>query len=146
MLRVQADAGIVNIYVVRLRPEEGGATARQHQTSDLMSWIAATADGMPSLIAGDFAASTEELVRQLPGFQPARKNPSARVRESSPATAASGHGLDVLYQVRQFADISQQVLRLGPADAKALSKRLGVMATVRFAAPTKNVAGDPAAP
>lgn len=134
MLRIQLEAGIVNIYVVRLRPEEGGATARQHQTSDLMSWIAATADGIPSLIAGDFAASTEELVRQLPGFQPARKNPTARQRESAPSTSA-GHGLDVLYQVRQFADISQQAIQLGLSNPRGPSKRLGVMATVRFAAP-----------
>lgn len=140
MVRLRLEAGIVNVYVVRLRPEEGGAAARQHQTSDLMSWIAATADGMPSLITGDFAAPTEELVRQLPGFQPARKNPSARQRESSSPVAA-GHGLDVLYQVRQFADISQQALRLGTAEANG-GRRLGMMATVRFAGPLPSPGTD----
>ncbi|MGV8960341.1 MAG: endonuclease/exonuclease/phosphatase family protein [Stenotrophomonas sp.] len=148
MLRLQLDQGPVNVYVVRLRPEENSVSARRHQTHDLLAWIAATADGLPSLIAGDFAASTDELVRQLPGFQPARRNPTGKHAESAapPATTAAGHGLDVLYQVRQFADIARQPLQLPGADPKTPPLRLGVMATVQLTAAAVSEPPDSPAP
>ena len=66
MMRLKLGEALVNIYVARLRPDPDETTARQHQTSDLMTWIGATAEGMPSLIAGDFSATTVELVRSTP--------------------------------------------------------------------------------
>ncbi len=134
MLRLQLDEGPVNVYVVRLRPEENSVIARRHQTHDLLAWIAATADGLPCLIVGDFAAPTDELVRQLPGFQPARRNPSARHAEPAAAPSATGHGMDVLYQVRQFADIARQPLHLQATDPKSPPLRLGMMATLQLSA------------
>ncbi|MCC7635223.1 endonuclease/exonuclease/phosphatase family protein [Stenotrophomonas rhizophila] len=135
MLRVKLREELVNIYVARLRPEQDQAQVRQHQTSDLMTWIGATAEGLPSLIAGDFAADTAELVRSSPGFQPARKNPGERVDPPSAAGSARGHGLDVLFQVKHFDGVGQQALRLPPGEggeAGAGALRLGVMATLRL--------------
>ncbi|HDS0951138.1 TPA: endonuclease/exonuclease/phosphatase family protein [Stenotrophomonas maltophilia] len=132
MMRLKLGEALVNVYVARLRPEPDDATARQHQTSDLMTWIGATAEGMPSLIAGDFAASTPELVRSTPGFQPARRNPGGR--PEAPAASgggATGHGLDVLFQVKHFGGIRQQAILL-PADGDLPGLRLGVMATLRL--------------
>ena len=132
MMRVRLGDAQLNVYVARLRPDPDETTARQHQTSDLMTWIGATAEGMPSLIAGDFAAGTSELVRSTPGFQPARRNPGGK--PEAPAASgggASGHGLDVLFQVKHFGGIRQQPIML-PADGDLPGLRLGVMATLRL--------------
>ncbi|WP_426355569.1 endonuclease/exonuclease/phosphatase family protein [Stenotrophomonas maltophilia] len=128
MMRLKLGTSLLNVYVARLRPDPDEAIARQHQTSDLMTWISATAEGMPSLIAGDFSASTVELVRSTPGFQPARRNPGAPAASGG---GASGHGLDVLFQVKHFGGIRQQPILL-PADGDLPGLRLGVMATLRL--------------
>lgn len=128
MMRLKLGASLLNVYVARLRPDPDEAIARQHQTSDLMTWISATAEGMPSLIAGDFSANTVELVRSTPGFQPARRNPGAPAASGG---GASGHGLDVLFQVKHFGGIRQQPILL-PADGDLPGLRLGVMATLRL--------------
>lgn len=140
--RLQRGSKTVNVYVVRIRPENDDAEARRHQAADLRAWIAATGDGYPSLVAGDFSASTEELVQQLPGFQPARKNPAARRSEAIPG-APSGHGMDVLYQVRRFADVAQQWLRLPPMQGVSGEGRpLGLMVTLRMTGSAATDAAD----
>ncbi|WP_439449887.1 endonuclease/exonuclease/phosphatase family protein [Stenotrophomonas sp. ATs4] len=131
MMRLALGQARVNVYVARLRPDPDDAIARQHQTSDLMTWIGATAEGMPSLIAGDFSANTVELVRSTPGFQPARRNPGGRPEAAASGGGASGHGLDVLFQVKHFGGIRQQPILL-PADGDLPGLRLGVMATLRL--------------
>lgn len=146
MLRVKLQEELVNIYVVRLRPDPDVAEVRRHQTSDLMTWIGATAEGLPSLIAGDFSADTAELVRSSPGFQPARRNPGERVDPPSAAGSARGHGLDVLFQVKHFDGVRQQALRLPPAEGADTDKttlRLGVMATLRLQSPLALPASAP---
>lgn len=146
MLRVKLQEELVNIYVVRLRPDPDVPEVRRHQTSDLMTWIGATAEGLPSLIAGDFSADTVELVRSSPGFQPARRNPGERVDPPSAAGSARGHGLDVLFQVKHFDGVRQQALRLPPgegADTDKATLRLGVMATLRLQSPLAVPASAP---
>jgi len=140
MLRVKLQEALVNVYVARLRPEPDETRVRQHQSSDLMTWIGATSDGLPSLIAGDFSADTEELVRSSPGFQPTRKNPGERVDPPSLAGVAGGHGLDVLFQVSQFASQGLQPVMLPAAEgAEGGGLRLGIIATLRLqdAAPAR---------
>ncbi|WNH52655.1 endonuclease/exonuclease/phosphatase family protein [Stenotrophomonas oahuensis] len=134
MLRVKQGEDLINVYVARLWPEPDEAAIRRHQTSDLMTWIGATADGLPSLIAGAFAASTDELVSSSPGFQPARKNPGERVEPPSVAGSATrAHGLDVLFQVKHFSGVSLEAVKLLPADeAEGPAVRLGVMATLQL--------------
>ncbi len=133
MLRVKLQEALVNIYVARLRPDPDEPTVRQHQTSDLMTWIGATSDGLPSLIAGDFSADTEELVSSSPGFQPARKNPGERVDPPSLVGVAGGHGLDVLFQVSHFASQGLQPVKLpAPEGSEGGGVRLGIIATLRL--------------
>jgi endonuclease/exonuclease/phosphatase family metal-dependent hydrolase len=133
MLRVNLQDEQVNIYVARLRPDPDEALVRKHQTSDLMTWIGATSDGLPSLIAGDFSADTDELVRSSPGFQPARKNPGERVDPPSAAGIAGGHGLDVLFQVSHFAGQGLQPLKLPALEGTDIGAlRLGIIATLRL--------------
>ena len=146
MLRIKLQEELVNIYVVRLRPDPDAPEVRRHQTSDLMTWIGATAEGLPSLIAGDFSADTAELVRSSPGFQPARKNPGERVDPPSAAGSARGHGLDVLFQVKHFDGVRQQALRLPASEGGETDKgglRLGVMATLRLQSPAPAAASAP---
>lgn len=135
LLRIKLQDEQVNVYVARLRPDPDDAQVRRHQTSDLMTWIGATADGLPSLIAGDFSAESVDLVRGTPGFQPARRNPGERIDPPSAAGTARGHGLDVLFQVKHFSGMGQQPVKLpgagsGETDKGAL--RLGVMATLQL--------------
>ena len=135
MLRVKLREELVNIYIARLRPEPDDAQIRRHQTSDLMTWIGATSDGLPSLIAGDFSADIGELVGSTPGFQPARKNPGERVDPPSLAGAARGHGLDVLFQVKHFGGIRQDSIKRPASEGDPNAMRLGTMATLRLQTP-----------
>lgn len=145
MMRLSlADGSDVNVYVARLRPQPDTAGSRQHQANDLMAWIAATSDGHPSLISGDFAANSSELVRSTPGFQPARRNPSARTENhnggSASASIATSHGMDVLFQVKSFIGLRQQRIEL-PAERDLPALPLGVLATLRLQPPEKGDGG-----
>ncbi|WP_449466607.1 endonuclease/exonuclease/phosphatase family protein [Stenotrophomonas humi] len=131
MQRLELQRARLNLYAANMRPADNTQTARGHQAADLRSWMDATSDGLPSLIVGDFAAPTEELVRQLPGFQPARRNPSLRHGDTRTRNGNDEHGMDVLYQVRSFADIRQQAIEL-PADDSSQAQRIGAMATLRL--------------
>lgn len=131
MQRLELQRARMNLYAATMRPTDNTPIARGHQAADLRSWMDATSDGLPSLIVGDFAAPTEELVRQLPGFQPARRNPSMRHGDARTRTGSDEHGMDVLYQVRSFADIRQQAIELLANDSSD-AQRLGAMATLRL--------------
>jgi endonuclease/exonuclease/phosphatase family metal-dependent hydrolase len=127
MLRVTLGDALVNVYVASLRPEPDEAAVRRHQTSDLLTWIGATSDGLPSVIAGDFSASTAELVSSAPGFQPARRNPGEKAEVPSAAGTARGHGLDVLFQVKHFSGVAVDVVKV-----EEMEGRLGVLATLQL--------------
>lgn len=131
MQRLQLQRAQLNIYTARMRPADNTTIARGHQAADLRTWMDATGGGLPSLVVGDFSAPTDELVRQLPGFQPARRNPSLRRPEPRPAES-NEHGMDVLYQVRSFADIKQQAIMLPAEAANPVPASLGMMATLRI--------------
>ncbi|MCL7713783.1 endonuclease/exonuclease/phosphatase family protein [Stenotrophomonas mori] len=135
MQRARLDRKAVNIYIVRIVTGDGNDGMRAQQAADLQAWIGATDAGEPSLIVGEFSAPTEELVRQLPGFQPARRNPSSRRERPAMAAALRAHGLDVLYQVRNFADVAQQSMELPAAAAGRAPERFGVMTTLSLIEP-----------
>lgn len=130
MQRLQLQQAQLNVYAASLRPKDNNSIVRGHLAADLRAWMEATSQTLPSLVVGDFAAPTNELVRQLPGFQPSRRNPSLRRSEGRPGNPDE-HGLDVLYQVRSFADISQQAIDLPAEDTQANPSRLGMMVTLR---------------
>ncbi len=57
-LRIAIDAHAVNVYATHLneRSDADGSRIRAEQVADLLRFIAATADGAPVVIAGDFNA------------------------------------------------------------------------------------------
>ncbi|KLD78341.1 endonuclease/exonuclease/phosphatase family protein [Xanthomonas hyacinthi] len=64
LVRVDLHGQPVNLYFTRLHAVRDGGASRREQTDDLMAWIDATAEGVPSLLAGGFfaAADAPELV------------------------------------------------------------------------------------
>ncbi|WP_409476731.1 endonuclease/exonuclease/phosphatase family protein [Stenotrophomonas sp. Y-13] len=143
MQRARLQRQAVNIYVARIAPEGNDPEVRARQAADLLAWIGATDADQPSLVVGEFSAPTDELVRQLPGFQPARRNPSARQPAAAGTSGGRPHGLDVLYQVRSFADVAQQAVALAPTGEEPAPLVLGVMTTLRLIGETP---ADPPAP
>ena len=133
MLRLQLGEQLINIYVARITPDDDVPAIRRHQINDLMTWIGATDDGLPSIIVGEFTSPTQELVRATPGFQPARRNPSARANGG--AAQGGVHGRDVLYQVRAFAGIDQQAIALADEGEQAPALPLGMLARLRLSVP-----------
>ena len=143
MQRARLERRAVNIYIARIAPDGNDPQVRAQQAADLLAWIGATDEDEPSLVVGEFSATSEELVRQLPGFQPARQNPSTRQPAAGSAPGSRAHGLDVLYQVRSFADVAQQAVELAPEGEEPAPLALGVMTTLRLIA---GEAADPTAP
>lgn len=69
-LRIAVGDRVLNVYTTHLHWTDGGGAIRQRQVADLMRFIAATADGAPSLVAGDFnaIAAAPELKALTGGF------------------------------------------------------------------------------
>ena len=133
MVRLDTAAGQLNVYTADLGGAGLSGEEVGHQADDLSTWIAATDDALPSVVAGEFALPTAQLVRHLSGFQPVGRNPRATARR----TAADGqrHGLDVLYQVRGFADESRQATHLTMAGAQGDTAVLAVILITAPASP-----------
>lgn len=55
-LRIAVGDRALNVYTTHLHWTDDGGAIRQRQIADLMRFIADTADGAPSLVAGDFNA------------------------------------------------------------------------------------------
>ncbi len=72
-LRIAIGDRVLNVYTTHLHWTEGGGAIRQRQVADLMRFIADTADGAPSLVAGDFnaIAAAPELTALTANFQDA---------------------------------------------------------------------------
>lgn len=59
LVRVDLRGQPVNLYFTRLHAERDGGASRREQADDLMAWIDATAEGVPSLLAGGFFAAAD---------------------------------------------------------------------------------------
>ncbi len=59
LLRVELQGKPINIYATHLHHTEQGGAMRSQQINDLMAFIAATAGGFPSVVAGDFNAAAD---------------------------------------------------------------------------------------
>lgn len=57
LVRVELRGRPLNLYFTRLHADPAGSANRREQADDLMAWIDATDDGVPSLLAGGFYAS-----------------------------------------------------------------------------------------
>lgn len=137
MVRLQLDGQPLNVYVAQVTEDTVDPADRAQQLDDLRRWIEATDDHLPSLVAGRFALEGPTLVRHLPGFQPAGTNPR---RDAASATRTP---LEVLYRVRQFADVSQRLLAIPHPDGSR-SGVLGSLAVLRLLPSAANPA--PATP
>ncbi len=58
-LRLEVSARVVNLYTAPLHLNRADGTRTQHELQDLLAWIAHSADGAPSLLAGDFKVGTD---------------------------------------------------------------------------------------
>lgn len=69
-VRIDADGRLVNVYATHLHWTDQGGAVRTQQIADLMKYIAATSENIPSLVAGDFNATAEspELAALREGF------------------------------------------------------------------------------
>lgn len=57
-LRISVDGRMVNLYDTHLHWTDGGGAIRRQQVAGLLDFIAATRDGAPSIVMGDFNAET----------------------------------------------------------------------------------------
>ena len=73
LVRVLAGGRPLNLYVTHLHWKPAGGALRAQQVHDLLAWVEATADGLPSVIAGDFnaAADAPELAALREGYEDA---------------------------------------------------------------------------
>ena len=58
-VRIDVDGRPVNVYATHLHWTDQGGAIRAQQIADLMQYIAATSEGIPSLVAGDFNATAD---------------------------------------------------------------------------------------
>lgn len=93
MVRVLAEGHPLNLYVTHLHWTPEGGAMRARQVEDLMAWIAATADGAPSVVAGDLNAEAD-----APELAPLREGHDDAWQSLHPdASAAEGSTLNPHY-------------------------------------------------
>ncbi len=82
LVRVELHGQALNLYFTRLHAARDGSANRREQVDDLMTWIHATAEGVPSLLAGGFfaAARAPELAPLATHFD----DGAIRVRNETP--------------------------------------------------------------
>ncbi|WP_279363785.1 endonuclease/exonuclease/phosphatase family protein [Xanthomonas sacchari] len=94
LVRVDLHGQPVNLYFTRLHATRDGGASRREQAEDLMAWIDATAEDVPSLLAGGFfaAARAPELAPLAVRFEDAGVRGEAarnRIDVRAPGTAAA---------------------------------------------------------
>ncbi|UYC13745.1 endonuclease/exonuclease/phosphatase family protein [Xanthomonas sp. CFBP 8445] len=96
LVRVDLHGQPVNLYFTRLHAARDGGASRREQAEDLMAWIDATAEDVPSVLAGGFfaAARAPALAPLAARFEDASvRGEAARnridVRARAPGTAAA---------------------------------------------------------
>jgi beta-glucosidase len=69
-IRIDADGRWVNVYATHLHWTDQGGAIRAQQIAELVQYIAATSENVPSLVAGDFnsTADSPELAALREGF------------------------------------------------------------------------------
>src|SRR5690606_7678177 len=135
----------INVYDTHLHWTEGGGAIRAEQVADVLRYIAATDDGLPSVLAGDLNASMDapELQPLLGPFLDAyaAMHPGMAPGERAHATLDLAkypprHIDQVLLQRGAFVPLQAEVI-LDQPDAQGVlaSDHYGVMARFRFARP-----------
>lgn len=140
-LRLAFGERIVNVYTTHLHWTDAGGAIRERQVAGLMRFVADTADGAPSLIAGDLnaVANAPELKALANGFVDAYA--AVHPRESADAKANSTLNLayyppkridHVFLQRDKFAPIAAEVILNRARDGVWPSDHYGVHARFRL--------------
>ena len=87
LARVLVDGGPLNLYFTHLYWAPDGAITRTQQLADLIAYIEATADGAPSVIAGDFNA--EAVAPELAALRAGWDDAWSRLHADLDAEASS---------------------------------------------------------
>ncbi|MEO6103753.1 MAG: endonuclease/exonuclease/phosphatase family protein [Pseudoxanthomonas sp.] len=138
LLRIDLEGHAVNVYVTHLHWTDQGGAIRTQQVADLVRYIAATSQNIPSIVAGDFNSSADspELGALRAGFVDAygSQHPDADPVNSSTLNLKyfAPKRIDhVFYQRSEFNPISSQII-FSHADADGIwaSDHYGVLAVL----------------
>lgn len=141
-LRIDLDGQPLNLYATHLHWTDQGDAIRTRQIADLMQYIAATSDGVPSLVAGDFnsTADSPELTALREGFVDAygNRHPQADAVSSSTLNLKyfAPKRIDhVFFQRDAFVPVGATIL-FNQADAQGVwpSDHFGMLVELRLAA------------
>lgn len=140
--RVLVGSHPLNLYFTGLHRAPDGAATRAQQLSDLLAYVDATAEGVPSVIAGDFNAATPELeaLQERWADAWAALHPQAGAEESStlnPAYFAVPARVDhVFLEHGRLLPLAAELLFTAPdADGVWVSDHRGLRVRFRFAGP-----------
>ena len=140
LLRIDLQGRPLNIYVTHLHWTDQGGAIRTQQVADLVQYIAATSEGIASIVAGDFNANADspELTSLRGGFIDTygSQHPDADPVSSSTLNLKyfAPRRIDhVFYQRGEFSPVSSQII-FNQADADGIwaSDHYGVLATLHY--------------
>ncbi len=141
-VRIDVDGRLVNLYATHLHWTDQGGAIRARQIADLVEYIAATSENIPSLVAGDFnsTADSPELAALREGFVDTYGNlhPQADVTSRSTLNLKyfAPKRIDhVFFQRDAFTPVGATILFNQP-DAQGVwaSDHYGMLAELRLAA------------
>lgn len=141
-LRIELDGRLLNLYATHLHWTDQGGAIRAQQIADLMQYIAATSENIPSLVAGDFnsTADSPELAALREGFVDiyGNRHPQADATSSSTLNLKyfAPKRIDhVFFQRDAFTPVGATILFNQP-DAQGIwaSDHFGMLAELRLAA------------
>ena len=140
LLRIDLEGRALNVYVTHLHWTDQGGPIRAQQVADLLQYIAATSEGIASVVAGDFNATADapELASLREGFIDAygSQHPDADPVTSSTLNLKyyAPKRIDhVFYQRGEFTPVSSQIIfNHADADGTWASDHYGMLAILRF--------------
>lgn len=141
-LRIDLDGRPLNLYATHLHWTDQGGAIRARQIADLMQYIAATSEDIPSLVAGDFNSTADslELAALREGFVDAYGNQHPQADTVSSSTLnlkyfAPKRIDHVFFQRDAFVPVGATILFNQP-DAQGVwaSDHFGMLVELRLAA------------
>ena len=140
LLRIDLEGRALNVYVTHLHWTDQGGAIRTQQVADLVRYIAATSEGIPSIVAGDFnsTADSPELTALREDFIDVygSQHPDADPVSSSTLNLKyfAPKRIDhIFYQRGEFSPVSSQIIfNQADADGTWASDHYGMLAILRF--------------
>ncbi len=146
LLRIDLQGRQLNVYVTHLHWTDQGGAIRTQQVADLVQYIAATSEGIPGIVAGDFnsAADSPELTALREGYIDTygSQHPDADLVSSSTLNLKyfAPKRIDHIFHQRgEFTPVSSQIIfNQADADGTWASDHYGLLAILRFQSPDKD--------